>query len=39
MLRNTIIAGVEYYEVYDPVTNTVGDIFTDCRKYRHNLIS
>lgn len=31
MIRHVTIQGTEYYEVYDPLTNSVGDIFTDWR--------
>ena len=31
VIRMRTIGFVEYYEVYDPVTNSVGDIFTNWR--------
>lgn len=41
MVRHIIVGHLEYYEIYDPITNSVGEMFSDWRdipQYKAKLV-
>lgn len=41
MVRHIIVGHLEYYEIYDPITNSVGEMFSNWRdipQYKAKLV-